>query len=213
VRFLDRDDAGAALAEQLGDRFAAEDAVVLGIPRGGVVVAAAVARALGLPLDVVVPRKLGAPGNPELGIGAIASGVRVLDDRIVRSLGVSPDYIEAEAMRQEGEIARRLRAYRGDRPPLELGGRTALIVDDGIATGSTAIAAARWARANGAARVVLAVPVAPPQTAGILADEAVEVVVLRAPRAFGSVGEWYERFDQTADREVVALLADRRERA
>jgi predicted phosphoribosyltransferase len=178
-----------------------------------VVVAAAVARALGLPLDVVVPRKLGAPGNPELGIGAIASGVRVLDDRIVRSLGVSPDYIEAEAMRQEGEIARRLRAYRGDRPPLELGGRTALIVDDGIATGSTAIAAARWARANGAARVVLAVPVAPPQTAGILADEADEVVVLRAPRAFGSVGEWYERFDQTADREVVALLADRRERA
>jgi predicted phosphoribosyltransferase len=207
VRFRDRDEAGRALADELGDRFASEDVVVLGIPRGGVVVAAAVARALGAPLDVIVPRKLGAPRNPELGIGAIAPGVRVLDERVVRSLGVPEDYVEAEVARQEEEIERRLRAYRGERPPLELGGRTALIVDDGVATGGTAVAAARWARANGAARVVLAVPVAPPQAARLLAEETDEVVVLTAPPGFGSVGEWYERFEQTSDDEVVALLA------
>ena len=163
--------------------------------------------ALGAPLDVIVPRKLGAPRNPELGIGAIAPGVRVLDERVVRTLGVPEDYVEAEVARQEEEIERRLRAYRGERPPLQLGGRTALIVDDGVATGGTAVAAARWARANGAARVVLAVPVAPPQAARLLAEEADEVVVLTAPPGFGSVGEWYERFEQTSDDEVVAVLA------
>lgn len=207
MRFVDRTGAGEALAEALSGRVEGDDPVVLGIPRGGVVVAAAVARALELPLDVVVPRKLGAPHNPELGIGAIAPGVRVLDVRMVRALGVSRAYIEEEVARQEAEIARRMQTYRVGRPPLELEGRLVHIVDDGVATGGTAIAAVRWAKARNAQRVALAVPVAPPQTLAALSREADEVVALEAPSGFGSVGEWYERFDQTSDEEVIGLLA------
>ncbi|MGZ5291872.1 MAG: phosphoribosyltransferase, partial [Actinomycetota bacterium] len=157
--FADRAEAGRELASALADH-ASADVAVLAIPRGGVIVGEVVARALGAPLDVVVPRKIGAPGNPELGIGAIAPGVRVLDEHMVRALQVPPSYLESEIAAQEREIERRERVYRGGRPPLDVSGRLVIVVDDGIATGGTAAAALRWARSR-AAGVVLAVPVAP----------------------------------------------------
>jgi putative phosphoribosyl transferase len=206
VIFADREDAGEQLAKALVDH-AAGDSVVLAIPRGGVIVGEAVARAIGAPLDVVVPRKIGAPGNPELGIGAVAPGVRVLDPRLIQALGVTPDYLEREIAAQEREIERRERAYRRGRPPVEVKGKVAIVVDDGIATGATAVAALRWARAQGASKVILAVPVAPVQALRRMADEADEIVVLATPDPFMAVGEWYRRFDQTTDDEVVAALA------
>jgi predicted phosphoribosyltransferase len=204
--FEDRRSAGEALAAALIEH-AGTECVVLAIPRGGVIVGEAVARALGAPLDVVIPRKIGAPGNPELGIGAVAPGVTVLDPRLVRMLDVGEEYLERETTAQEHEIERRQRAYRGDRPPAEVEGRVAIVVDDGIATGATAAAALRWARGQGARRVVLAVPVAPPQALGRLREEADEIVVLATPEPFLAVGEWYRRFEQTEDDEVVSALA------
>ncbi|HXF36313.1 MAG TPA: phosphoribosyltransferase family protein [Actinomycetota bacterium] len=204
--FADRVEAGERLAVALS-RFKGADAVVLAIPRGGVIVGEAVARALGLPLDVVVPRKIGAPGNPELGLGAIAPGVRVLDRWLIERLGVSQGYLDREIEAQEREIDRRERAYRAGRPPVDVAGRGAIVVDDGVATGGTAVAALRWARAAGASPVVLAVPVAPPASVERLAEESDEVVVLATPEPFFAVGEWYRRFDQTTDEEVVAALA------
>ncbi len=203
--FADRDEAGARLAEALAPRVHGPT-TVLGIPRGGVVVAAAVARALGAPLDVVIPRKLGAPGNPELAIGAVAPGVRVVDERTLRRLGIPEAYVDREAERQEREIERREAAYRGDRPPAPVAGRTAVVVDDGVATGATAVAALRWARAAGAARVVFAAPVGPPAARPRLEAEADEVVLLMEPRGFLAVGEWYRDFDQVSDAEVIDLL-------
>lgn len=205
VGFVDRRDAGERLAQAL-ERYAEADAVVLAIPRGGVVVGEVVARALGAPLDVVVPRKIGAPANPELGLGAIAPGVRVLDERMLRTLDVSERYLEREIAEQEREIGRRERVYRQDRPPVDVRGRVAIVVDDGVATGGTAVAALRWARARGAERVVLAVPVAPPQSLERLRTEADEVVVLATPSPFLAVGEWYRSFDQTTDAEVIDAL-------
>ena len=204
--FEDRLDAGARLAEALKEH-AGPDTVVLAIPRGGVVVGEVVARTLGVPLDVVVPRKIGAPGNAELGLGAVAPGVRVLDPWLIERLGVSEDYLEREIASQEAETTRRLQAYRAGRPPVDLRARTAIVVDDGVATGGTAVAALRWARAQGASTVVLAVPVAPPQTMARLRREADEVVALATPEPFFAVGEWYRDFDQTSDEEVVAALA------
>jgi putative phosphoribosyl transferase len=181
--------------------------VVLAIPRGGVVVADAVARALDAPLDIVVPRKVGAPGNPELGLGAVAPGVRVLDQRLITELRVSPDYIEREIAAQEREIERRQRAYRGGRPPVAVDGKVAIVVDDGVATGGTAVAAARWARQAGAKRVVLAVPVSPAQALRTLGREVDELVVLATPDPFYAVGQWYSDFMQVSDNEVVELLS------
>jgi putative phosphoribosyl transferase len=206
VIFADRVEAGERLAVALA-RFKGADAVVLAIPRGGVIVGEAVARALGLPLDVVVPRKIGAPGNPELGLGAIAPGVRVLDRWLIERLGVSQGYLEREIEAQEREIERRERTYRAGRPPVDVAGRGAIVVDDGVATGGTAVAALRWARGAGASPVVLAVPVAPPASVDRLAAEADDVVVLATPEPFFAVGEWYRRFDQTTDEEVIAALA------
>jgi predicted phosphoribosyltransferase len=206
VIFEDRLDAGTRLAEALKER-AGPKAVILGIPRGGVIVAEVVARTLGAPLDVVVPRKIGAPGNPELGLGAVAPGVRVLDPWLIERLGVSEAYLEREIASEEREIERRLHAYREGRPPVDIAGRTAVVVDDGVATGGTAVAALRWARAQGAAEVILAVPVAPPQTIDRLRAEADEVVALATPEPFFAVGEWYRDFDQTSDAEVVAALS------
>jgi predicted phosphoribosyltransferase len=205
ILFADRADAGRRLGERLAGE-SLSDPVVLGIPRGGVVVAAEVARSLGAPLDVVVPRKVGAPFNPELGLGAVAPGVRVLDERLIRELGVSAAYLDREIAEQEREIERRLAAYRGNREPVDPGGRTAVVVDDGVATGGTAVAALRWARAAGAGEVVLAVPVAPPQAMRMLESEAGRVVALSLPEPFHAVGQWYRDFDQVGDAEVVALL-------
>ena len=204
--FRDRAEAGERLAEALVASVL-EPAVILGVPRGGVLVAAPVALALRAPLDVVVPRKLRAPGNPELGIGAVAPGVRVLDEDLVRRLRVDEAYLEREVAIQHEEVARRTDAYRGGRPPAALEGRIAVVVDDGVATGGTAVAALRWAREAGAARVVFAAPVGPAAVLSRLSREADEVVLLHAPTAFHAVGEWYERFDQATDDEVRAALA------
>jgi putative phosphoribosyl transferase len=205
MTFADRVDAGRRLGAVLVERVE-PPAVVLAIPRGGVIVGAEVASALGVPLDVVVPRKLGAPGNPELGIGAVAAGVRVVDPVVLRRLRIPTSHLEREIAAQQAEIERRERAYRRGRPAPELDGVTAVVVDDGIATGVTAIAALRWARNSRARRVVLAVPVAPPASVVRLSEEADEVIVLETPARFLAVGEWYEDFAQTTDAEVLAAL-------
>jgi predicted phosphoribosyltransferase len=203
--FRDRIDAGDRLAERLQGRVG-DEPVVLAIPRGGVVVGARVAHALGAPLDVVVPRKLGAPGNPELGIGAVAPGVRVLHEDLIARLGVTDVELERETAAQLREVERRTSEYRGSRPPPEIAGRTAVLVDDGVATGGTVLAAAAWARAQGAARVVLAVPVLPASIVPRLLEAVDEVIFVGAPHLFGSVGEWYDDFRQVSDAEVNALL-------
>jgi putative phosphoribosyl transferase len=204
--FADRRDAGEQLAASLA-HLAGEDVVVLGIPRGGVEVAAIVARALGAPLDVVIPRKVGAPGNPELGLGAVAGDVEVLDERLIGLLGVSDEYLRREIEMQREEIARRSSAYRGDLPEVPLKGKIAVVVDDGVATGGTAAAAVRWARARGARRVILAVPVAPAEAVWRLSKEADDVRVLAQPEPFYAVGQWYRDFPQVEDRRVIELLA------
>jgi putative phosphoribosyl transferase len=203
--FTDREDAGRQLAATLAD-LAGRDVVVLGIPRGGVEVAAVVAQALGAPVDVVIPRKVGAPGNPELGIGAVAEDVEVLDERLIRLLGVGQDYLQQEIQAQQEEIRRRSAAYRGNRPPVSLQGRVAVVIDDGVATGGTAVAAVRWARTRGASSVILAVPVAPADAVVRLRREADEVRVLDTPEPFYAVGQWYEEFPQVSDQRVVELL-------
>ncbi|HET9546331.1 MAG TPA: phosphoribosyltransferase family protein [Desertimonas sp.] len=210
MRFADRVDAGRRLAAAL-DHLRADDVVVLGLPRGGVPVAAEVARALGAPLDVIVVRKLGTPGHEELGMGAIGEGaVRVLNDEIVRSVGASAEQLAAVETAERAELERRARRFRGDRPRLDLAGKTAVVVDDGIATGSTAIAALQVVRVLGASRVVLATPVAPHGIERRVAPFADELVVLDTPRWFSAVGQFYDDFDQTSDAEVIACLAGRR---
>ncbi len=205
--FADRTEAGRKLGERLADDLGKDAAaVVLGIARGGVVVAAEVADCLGAPLDIVVPRKVGAPFNPELGLGAVAPGVQVLDEYLIRELGVTREYLDAEIAAQEREIARREEAYRGGRPPVEVRDRVAIVVDDGVATGGTAVAAVRWAKAQGAKEVVLAVPVAPPQAEALLEREADRFVALVTPEPFHAVGQWYRDFDQVSDEGVVAIL-------
>ena len=206
--FRDREEAGRALAAALHGRVDRAHALVLAIPRGGVIVAAPVARALDAPLDVVIPHKLGAPHNPELAIGAVAPGVRVLDEGLTRALSVPDDYIEDEVAAQEAEIERRTTLYRDERPPPVFAGVTAVVVDDGVATGATSMAALRWARAQGSARVVFAAPVGPVAALRLLADECDDVVILETPRSFRAVGEWYDRFDQVTDEQVLAVLRD-----
>jgi len=207
MMFDDRVDAGRRLGARLR-HLRDEPVVVLGLPRGGVPVAAEVARALGAPLDVIVVRKLGVPFQPELGMGAVGEdGVRVINPEIVRAAGVSADELAAAEARERAEVARRAWRYRGQRPRTALAGRVAVIVDDGVATGSTARAACQIARALGAARVVLAVPVAPlgwQHRIGVDADEMISVVT---PTPFHGIGQFYANFSQTTDDEVVARLA------
>jgi putative phosphoribosyl transferase len=210
--FRDRTDAGRRLADHLltlphavgrGD-----DVVVLGLPRGGVPVAAVVARALGAPLDVIVVRKLGVPWQPELAMGALGEGgVLVLDQRVLRATGVGQEELAEVERREAGELAARARRLRGDRPPVPLAGHTALVVDDGVATGSTALAACKVARERGARSVVLAVPVAPPESLPVLRTVADDVVALQTPEQLVAVGEWYADFTATTDEQVRALLA------
>jgi putative phosphoribosyl transferase len=209
VIFSDRREAGRKLGEALGAR---PGALVLGIPRGGVIVAREAAHVTGGELDVIVPRKLGAPANPELGIGAVASdGTTVLDRRLVAALGVSDDYIAKEVARQVAEIHRRLDRYRPGRSPLQITGREVIVVDDGVATGGTAEVALRSCRAQGASNVTLAVPVAPAESLGRLSDVCDEVVCLSTPSPFAAVGQWYRSFDQVTDDEVVRALEARSE--
>jgi predicted phosphoribosyltransferase len=185
------------------------DVVVLGLPRGGVPVAFEIAQALGAPLDVFVVRKIGMPGHAEFAIGAIASGgVQVLSEDVIRAYGVPRAAVEAVAERERAELERREREYRGGRPLLDLHGRTVILVDDGLATGSTMRAAVEAVRALGPARIVVAVPVGAPDTCAALAHIADEVVCARMPEPFAAVGLWYSDFSQTTDEEVHALLRE-----
>ncbi len=205
--FRDRRDAGRRLAALL-EQARREHPVVVGIPRGGVPVAAEVARALGAPLDVAVVRKIGAPQNPEYAIGALAEGgVHLLSEDAVRALRLTEGERVALIAQVEDELEQRLRRYRGSRAPIELSGRTVILVDDGLATGRSALAAVRSLRRRGAARVILAVPVAARQSAQSLSDEADEVVCVEMPDNLWAVGYWYRDFSPTTDAEVAALLA------
>jgi len=209
MTFRDRREAGRALAEAL-DGYRPRRPFVLAIPRGGIVVGYEVARALDAPLDVIVPRKLRAPYNPELAIGAVAhDGSVYYDSPLVGTLKIPEDYLKDEIAFQMEEIKRRLAAYRGDRPLPVLEGRVAIVVDDGIATGSTMIAALRAVRAMHPTTTVAAVPVAPPEGCESLRAEADDVICLYTPIMFYAVGQFYEDFGQTSDEEAIALLRAR----
>jgi putative phosphoribosyl transferase len=206
-RFLDRQEAGSALARSLTRYRSDPRTIVLALPRGGVPVGYEVASALGLPLDVLVVRKLGLPSQPELAMGAVASGgALVLNEDVVRYLPRGSDAIEQVKARELQELARRERAYRGDRPALQMRGMTGILVDDGLATGATMEAAVRALRSLDARRIVVAVPVASIEAHERVAALADEVVCLQTPPYFSAVGQWYERFDQTEDDEVHDLL-------
>jgi putative phosphoribosyl transferase len=206
--FNDRIDAGKRLASVMPN-FRGRDAIVLAIPRGGVVVGFEIAQALGFPLDVIIPRKIGAPGNPELAIGAVTEdGTIILDEELVSYLGVSQEFIDAESERQKQEINRRLKLYRKDEPYPELSGLTVILVDDGIATGSTMKAALASVRNKGAENVFIAVPVGPPATIEELKRRADAVFCLLTPEYLDAIGEFYRNFEQTTDEEVIALLID-----
>jgi putative phosphoribosyl transferase len=207
MRFRDRADAGRQLAEHLRAYANRSDVIVLALPRGGVPVAREVAAALAAPLDVFLVRKLGVPGHPELAMGAIAgSGVRVLSDDLVRQLGIPMHTVEETTTREQAELERRDRLYRGTRPRPALEHRTVILIDDGLATGATMEAAIRAARASNPARVVVAAPVGARETCERLVGIADEVVCAATPEPFQAVGLWYEEFDQTSDDEVIDLL-------
>jgi len=208
--YKDRQQAGRRLAGAMGHLVDA-DPVVVALPRGGVEVGYAVACELHVPLDVVVVRKLGAPMQPEFGFGAVARDVCVIDESTVRLLGLSPKEIDRVVQAETAEMQRREKLYRGGRPSLELTGRTVVLVDDGLATGGTARAAIRAIRKGRPATVVLAVPVAPPDTAARLAAEVDELICLATPPDFHAVGRWYVNFAQTSDAEVIELLRRARE--
>jgi putative phosphoribosyl transferase len=208
TRYLDRVDAGRRLGERLQDLRDA-DVVVLGLPRGGVPVAVGVAQALGAPLDVIIVRKLGVPRQPEFAMGALGEGgVRIVNDQIVAMARVSQQELAAIEAGERAELERRAERFRAGRRPVPITGRTVIVVDDGIATGSTARAACRVARAQGAARVILAVPVGHADAIKSLRSDADEVICLTEPRSLQAIGEWYEDFSQTSDEEVVSLLSE-----
>ncbi|MEW6208556.1 MAG: phosphoribosyltransferase [Acidobacteriota bacterium] len=206
-RFTDRSEAGRLLAAKLTAYAGRKDTIVLALPRGGVPVAFEVASRLKLPLDVFVVRKLGVPGQEELAMGAIATGgVRVLNDDVVRALRISDEEIAAVEAEEKQELERRERVYRGDRPSLEVRNRTVIVVDDGIATGTTMRAAIAALRKLGPARIVVAVAVAPRSTCEELESEADEVACVMAPEMFYAISLWYDHFPQTSDKEVRELL-------
>ena len=206
--FTDRRDAGRKLAEELREYAGKEGILVLGLPRGGVPVAYEVAEALGAPLDVFLVRKLGVPGHEELAMGAIATGgVRVMNDEVMQMLRVPAHAVDAVAQREQRELERREDAYREGRPAPDVRGRTVILVDDGLATGSTMRAAVRALRAEGAGELVVAVPVAAAETCDSFRGEVDRIVCARTPDPFMAVGLWYRDFGQTTDAEVRELLA------
>lgn len=208
MRFADRIDAGRALAARLGAFAGREDVVVLGLPRGGVPVAAEVARELGAPLDVLLVRKLGVPSHPELAMGAIAEdGPPVVNDDVVEGYGLRADDLERVGARERQEIARQAALYRSGRQPVAVAGRIAIVVDDGLATGASMEAAVRALAGRQPARIVVGVPVAAVESVERLRGVAHEVVAAATPRPFHAVGAWYEDFAPTEDAEVIALLA------
>lgn len=208
--FSDRTDAGEQLAAVLRERDVRAD-VVLAVPRGGLPVGRVVADSLDVPLDVVVARKVGAPGNPELAIGAVASdGTSWLNESLIDGLGLDASYVDDEVERERATAAAKLERYRGDRPPLALAGKRVVIVDDGVATGATTIACVRQVRNAGAAYVAVAVPVAPPDTVDRLAAEADDVICVETPSRFAAVGQFYGSFEQVADEEARSYLGSDR---
>jgi predicted phosphoribosyltransferase len=210
--FADRHDAGRQLARRLGIYARRRDVLVFGLPRGGVPVAYEVARALEAPLDVFIVRKLGVPGHEELAMGAIATGgVRTLNQLVVNELQIPPAVIEQVAAREGEELARREQLYRGTRPPPDVRGCTVILVDDGLATGSTMRAAIAALRQQEPARIVVAVPIAARETCAAFHGEVEEIVCAATPQPFYAVGQWYEDFRPTGDDEVSALLAAARE--
>jgi putative phosphoribosyl transferase len=205
--FQDRREAGRLLAKELSSFQGREDLIVLGIPRGGVVIGHEIAQALNAPLDVYITRKIGAPHNPELALGAVASdGTLILDHQLVKRLGVSQDYIDAESERQKREIERRIAEYRGESPIPELKDKVVILADDGVATGATTLATIRAVRTQEPAQLILAVPVGPRDTIESLKREVDQLSCLHAPEIFWAVGAFYNVFDQTSDAEVKALL-------
>jgi len=204
--FRDRKDAGQRLGLALAG-YRGEDTVVLGIPRGGMVVAAEVAKILLAPLDLIIPRKIGAPHNPEVAIGAITpDGTMIINERLAAVMGLEEEEISLLAEEVRTEIARRVDRYRGKRPAQELAGKFVILVDDGIATGFTITAALQSIKKAGPAKLVLAIPVAPPDTVKTLSREVDEMVCLESPENFYAVGQFYVDFEQTEDDEVIALL-------
>lgn len=211
MAFKNRREAGKELAQRL-DSYRDESPLILALPRGGVETGYEVAQKLNAELDVIVVRKLGAPSNPEFGFGAIgAGGTRVVNQGTVNRLGLSEEDIERVTEKERKELNRRLEKYRGNQALPEIEDRTVIVVDDGMATGGTALAAVQTTRAQNPARLVLAVPVAPPDTADKLRDEVDELVCLKTPSAFMAVGQWYSQFGQTTDEQVIELLQKARE--
>jgi putative phosphoribosyl transferase len=209
--FRDRSHAGRFLAERLRQYANRQDVLVLALPRGGVPVAHEVAKALHVPMDIFLVRKLGVPGHEELAMGAVASGgVRVINEDVVRSLGIPGAAIDRVAQKELTELSRREQAYRGNRPEPEIRGRTVILVDDGLATGSTMRAAAQALAMKKPAKIVVAVPIASSDTCEALSREVDEVVCAVTPEPFYAVGLWYDDFDQTTDADVRALLAESR---
>lgn len=214
MHYRDREEAGQVLAKELAFLKGRKDVVVLGIPRGGVVVAAEVAKAIGAPLDIYITRKIGAPYNPELAIGAVASsGEIVLDEGLIMSLGVSSEYVEKETERQRKEIERRMAKYRGDFPPLDIKGKTVVLVDDGVATGATTLATIRALKKQGPKELILAIPVGPLDTIARLKKEVDKLICPLVPEVFWAIGAFYAIFDQTPDEEVIRLLKECRQRS
>lgn len=204
--FRNRTEAGAELAALLRERDVEAD-IVLAVPRGGLPVGRAVADELGVPLDIVAARKLGAPANPELAIGAVAAdGTLWVNDSLVDTIGVGDEYIERKRVAEAEVAADKLERYRRGRPPLDLAGKRVVVVDDGVATGATTIACLRQVRSAGAEKTVLAVPVAPPETVSRLRDEADEVICVETPAYFGAVGSFYRDFGQVSDVEAMGYL-------
>ncbi|WP_250460530.1 phosphoribosyltransferase [Microbulbifer litoralis] len=206
--FQNRVEAGRRLAESLGDYTDREDVIVLALPRGGVPVGLEVARALKVPLDLMLVRKLGVPGHEELAMGAITGHGRVLNEDVLASTGVSDEEIEAVAQRERAELERRAGRYRGDRPWPQLAGRRVILVDDGIATGATMAAAARAVREQGPAELVLAVPVAPPSTLHRFRGLADRIECLMTPESFWAIGAWYRDFSQLSDEQVIDMMRE-----